>query len=127
VLHEAACANIRRYSAAATHREQVTSFHADARRHAPPAGPLVCFFFNPFDAATWREVLARLQASFEAAPRPIHIVYVNVRDVRELPDLFAEFTAFAPGAQTKTVRILSAIPGRSATPAPMAVSGARAP
>jgi hypothetical protein len=108
VLHEAAQANIRCYQSPSMHCRRVESLHADARRYEPPNDPLVCFFFNPFDSTTWREVLGRLQVSFEKRPRPIHIVYLNVRDVDELENLFPQFGVFSPRVTTKTVRILSA-------------------
>ena len=110
VLHETASANLRLYRSPAMRSRRLEVLHIDARHYEPPDDPLVCFFFNPFDSTIWRDVLGRLQHSFEQIPRPIHIVYVNIRDVDELEDLFPEFPIFSPVAATRTLRILSAIP-----------------
>ena len=109
-LTEAARSNIRHYRNRAMRCRNIEALHADARSYEPPAGPLLCFFFNPFDVSVWREVLARLEASVKQSPRPVHLVYVNVRDVAELEDLFPQFAAFAPVVATRTVRVLSAFP-----------------
>lgn len=66
----------------------------DARDFEPPRGPLVCFFFNPFEDDVWRAVLAKLAASWRAAPRPMHLVYVNPRNTREHGDVFRDAAPF---------------------------------
>ncbi|MBL6751766.1 MAG: hypothetical protein ISP90_14660 [Nevskia sp.] len=108
LLHETALSNIRRCQNQSKRCNELQAVLADARTYDPPGDPLVCFFFNPFDSSVWRSVLGRLQASFAMNPRPIHLVYVNVRDVAELEDIFPDFPIFIPVVRTKTCRILSA-------------------
>jgi hypothetical protein len=49
----------------------------DAVDYEPPATPLVCYLYNPFDAAVLGRVLARLQRSLRANPREVYVVYVE--------------------------------------------------
>ena len=58
------------------------------------AGPLVCFFYNPFSADVARRVMARLVASHRAEPRSIHLVYVNVRSMAEAAGWFENVAPF---------------------------------
>ena len=49
----------------------------DAAAAAWPLGPLVVFLYNPFDAAVMVEVVASLERSLAAHPRPCRVVYVH--------------------------------------------------
>ena len=49
----------------------------DATQVAFPAGPLLVYLWNPFEAPVFRRVLARLEASLEQEPRDIYIVYIQ--------------------------------------------------
>jgi SAM-dependent methyltransferase len=49
--------------------ESATEFDYDAAT--------VLWIFNPFGAATMRTVLARVEASWRARPRPLRIAYIN--------------------------------------------------
>ena len=49
----------------------------DARKFAPPRGPLVLYAFNPFDDTVLAKVLANIHASLVQSPRPVFIIYVN--------------------------------------------------
>lgn len=42
-----------------------------------PPGPLVLFFFQPFERPVLRAVLDRLEQSLAAAPRPVILLYLN--------------------------------------------------
>jgi SAM-dependent methyltransferase len=53
--------------------------NADAGSWTPPPHPLVAYFYNPFDAALMAEVVAQLEASWKAEPRPMHVLYVDPR------------------------------------------------
>ncbi|MDT7935168.1 MAG: hypothetical protein RQ833_11290 [Sphingomonadaceae bacterium] len=53
--------------------------NADAGSWTPPPGPLVAYFYNPFDAALMAEVVAQLEASWKAEPRPMRVLYVDPR------------------------------------------------
>lgn len=109
-LHHVALANIGRRRNAGLPCAHVESLHADARSCELPGDPLVCFFFNPFHPSVWHDVLQRLRASFDQAPRPMHLVYVNVRNVDELGDVFSRHPVFVPRSRTRTCLILSATP-----------------
>jgi hypothetical protein len=82
-LHETAARNVERYSAATQRCRALRSECVDALHFEPPSGPLVCFFFNPFDEATMAGVLERLSDSVRRDPREVLIVYCNMRSVRE--------------------------------------------
>lgn len=82
-LHEIAVENLKRFTSSEQQCRDLTSVCGDATAFEPPAGPLLCFFFNPFDDATTREVIAKLRASVQREPRPVYLLYVNVRSVRE--------------------------------------------
>jgi hypothetical protein len=55
---------------------------SDARMFDLPAGPLVCYFYNPFDDVIMADVIARLEASLDAEPRDIAILYVDPKHRR---------------------------------------------
>ena len=54
---------------------RVSVVHADATEFEPPPGPLVLYFFNPFQPPVLRRVLARVRRSLEASPRPAYVVF----------------------------------------------------
>jgi hypothetical protein len=87
-LHEIAERNIARYAAAGCRCSSIRSECVDASRFEPPSGPLVCFFFNPFDDTTMNDVIGSLYRSFRASPRDILLVYTNMRHVAEHAKLF---------------------------------------
>jgi hypothetical protein len=88
-LHEAAEENIARYVSDRQRCRDITSVFGDATAFEPPAEPLVAFFFNPFDEATFGRVLDRLERSARQHPRPVYLVYVNHRTVKEMEHVFA--------------------------------------
>jgi predicted RNA methylase len=57
--------------------DRIHLVHQDAAEYAWPPEPTVVYLFNPFGESTLRAVLARLEASLGAAPRPVFVVYVN--------------------------------------------------
>jgi SAM-dependent methyltransferase len=59
--------------------------HADASRYEPPAGPLVVYLYNPFDAAIMKPVVEKLKAH----QGELWVVYVNPR----YADLFDSWLA----------------------------------
>jgi hypothetical protein len=75
VLHEQACANIRRFqpihlSGSRKRRcTNITSLHKNAKEFAFPEGKIVLYLFNPFGSATMRCVLSNLEASLKRYPR----------------------------------------------------------
>ncbi|HEX5757164.1 MAG TPA: class I SAM-dependent methyltransferase, partial [Arenimonas sp.] len=106
LLHQQARLNLRRARNLVPRQAQIDTVCANACDYVPPDDALVCFFFNPFDAATWRVVLSRLQQQFQANQRTILIVYLNIRDITELGDVFCEFPQFVTVARKQTVHIL---------------------
>lgn len=90
VLHEAAQRNIQTLE---PNRQRASSLEAvcmNAIDYVLPPTPLVCFFFNPFADRIMRAVLARIGASLSRHPRPLVVVYANVRSVEEHQDVFRE-------------------------------------
>jgi SAM-dependent methyltransferase len=80
-LHRAAEANIRAYRSAgqpATQRcAEIETVCADARDFEFPAEPLVLYLFNPLPEPGMRRVMARLEKSLAANPRPVWVLYHN--------------------------------------------------
>ena len=111
--------NISRFAAIAGARQHIGIICGDATVFGPPLTPLVCFFFNPFDASTWRAVLNRLEASWNELPRPMHLVYVNVRDVSEIGDVLRTSRIFRTTTVTRHCWILSATHGTDGVRGPI--------
>jgi SAM-dependent methyltransferase len=64
---------------AARHKERppIEVVRADAATFEYPPQPLVIFLYQPFEMPVMRKVVAQLQASLAAAPRPVIVLYVN--------------------------------------------------
>jgi SAM-dependent methyltransferase len=82
-LHDIAARNIALYSSPTQRCHAIRSACADALAFEPPGGPLVGFFFNPFDDATTDGVIAKLVESVRRDPRDVFVIYCNMRDVKE--------------------------------------------
>ena len=80
-LHAICCANIARFGDA-----RISNRLGDAEQFAWPAGPLVVFLNNPFDAPLLARVVERLTATLRAHPRWARVVYLNPA----APELFRE-------------------------------------
>lgn len=82
-LVTAAQANIR---SAARHvrATEVSVIHTDACDYIPPLGPLVCFFFNPFDDVILHTVLENLAERQREVNSPLAVVYSLPRARRDL-------------------------------------------
>jgi hypothetical protein len=107
LLHQTALRNIARYRSPTQRCRDIRSIEQDALGFAPPEGPLVCFFFNPFDAPTLRAALYRLRASAQHSVRPVYVVYVNLRDVAEMAPVFDGMGAFVPVAKTRRYLVVA--------------------
>jgi hypothetical protein len=92
-LHEVAVKNLQGYQSPGQRCFSLEAVCTDALEWEPPAEPLLCFFFNPFDSATMERVLVRLAQSWRQNPRDISLLYVNVRDVREQERVFEQSRA----------------------------------
>jgi hypothetical protein len=94
-LCEIAERNVTRFPKSHMRCKNLRVVRGDARDLEVPAGPVVCFFFNPFTAEVWRSVLARLATSWRSNPRPMHLIYVNPRNTRESKAVFRHASPFA--------------------------------
>jgi SAM-dependent methyltransferase len=84
---DAAKANVAAAMAAKPTASPIEFVHSDAVTYEFPREPLIVYMFNPFDATIIRAVGERLIASWRAAPRPILVVYVNPRCLKDLTDV----------------------------------------
>lgn len=76
-LHEIAIRNVQRFKSRRNRAPEIELTCADAADFEFPLQPLLCFFYNPFDAEVMDKVLARLKSSVQAHPRPVHVIYRN--------------------------------------------------
>ena len=100
--------NIAAFHGASTRCTRLRVVCGDARDFDPPNLPLVAFFFNPFEDDVWRAVLAKLAGSWRAAPRPMHLVYVNPRNTREHRDVFRDAAPFVRVARGEDFTVYGA-------------------
>jgi hypothetical protein len=90
VLHAIAERNAAIVRGAGALVSPVSLVHADATRYEPPAGPLIVFLYHPFRDPVAAEVMARLNASLAASPRPAAILYGHPTLQSPIaPDVFA--------------------------------------
>jgi SAM-dependent methyltransferase len=89
-LHQHALSNIARYKA--KHHSQIESIHADATQFVLPDGPLVLYFFNPFDGIVLEQVLANIRHAATRSKRRIFILYLYL----ENEDVFRKSGQFVP-------------------------------
>lgn len=108
VLHEAAVANLHTFQSHDRHCGEIRTVCGDAMEYCPPAGPLVCFFFNPFSPEVWVKVLEKLQSLWEAEPHPLYIVYANQRTVDELGTVLSDCEFLEAQAQRPRVLVYRA-------------------
>ena len=76
-LNAIAVRNIARYQSDEQQCFAIESHAGDARDFEFPAEPTVLYLFNPFPRHIWREVLANLHRSLQAAPRAMYVIYHN--------------------------------------------------
>jgi hypothetical protein len=74
-LHRIAESNIAKFRAEGMQCRDIRSVHADAAEWSVPEEPLLCYFYEPFEAPVLARTLARLRMSFAQRPRPLVIVY----------------------------------------------------
>jgi hypothetical protein len=77
-LHRHAVNNIQRYKA--KHNSQIESIHVDATQFVLPDGPLILYFFHPFDGIVLRQVLANIRRATSVSDRKIFIVYLYLEN-----------------------------------------------
>jgi SAM-dependent methyltransferase len=76
-LHEIAQENFRHYKNESQRCFALESICADATDFPLPEDPLVIFLFNPFPESGMRKVVANLEQSLRAHPRPVYVLYHN--------------------------------------------------
>jgi SAM-dependent methyltransferase len=76
-LHAIAQQNLRQYKSESQRCFLLESVCADATALPFPDDPLVFFLFNPFPESGMRQVVANLEQSLRAHPRPLYILYHN--------------------------------------------------
>jgi SAM-dependent methyltransferase len=76
-LHEVAEKNVALFRARNAAASPITLRCEDATALAIPSGPLVCFFYNPFDGHVMTRVLDNIVAAYRRAPRRLVIAYRN--------------------------------------------------
>jgi SAM-dependent methyltransferase len=76
-LHQIAQQNVRQYKSESQRCFSLESVCADAAAFPFPDDPLVLFLFNPFPESGMRQVVANLEQSLRAHPRPVYILYHN--------------------------------------------------
>jgi SAM-dependent methyltransferase len=76
-LHAIAVDNIARYRGLAQRCQNVRSIEGDATEFNFPAGPLVIYLWNPFEAPVFASVLVNLEAALRREARPAFLVYIQ--------------------------------------------------
>jgi hypothetical protein len=76
-LNRIAEENIAKYKSETQKCFSIASVRGDATAFALPDGPLLVFLFNPFLESGLKRVVANLEDSFRANPRPVFVVYHN--------------------------------------------------
>lgn len=76
-LHDVAVENISRWRSPKQRCFDLDVVCVDAMEMTIPDGPLVLYFFVPFDAAVMRQVVARIEDSHRQDPRWIQMLYVT--------------------------------------------------
>lgn len=69
--------NARIFARRAPHSTPITVVQADATAYELPKESVVLFFYNPFAETTMRKVIANIEASLAASPRPLFVVAYN--------------------------------------------------
>src|SRR5260370_41443808 len=76
-LHRAAEQNIRAYHSASQRCTQIEAVCADACEFPFFTEPLVLYLFNPLTESGMRRLIANLEKSLLANPRPVFVLYHN--------------------------------------------------
>ncbi len=76
-LHTIAQENLQAYKSESQNCFALEAICADATEFPFPDEPLVIYLFNPFPEPGLRRVIAPLESSLRAAPRPLYVLYHN--------------------------------------------------
>jgi SAM-dependent methyltransferase len=91
-LHRIAEKNLRVYRGRKQRCFTLLAVHTRAEEFALPAGPLVLYFYNPFEQEIMARVLRGVVAAWTQSPRTIYLVFIRVRfrSLVEQLDIFQE-------------------------------------
>ena len=103
-LHRAAEENIHAYHSATQRCSQIEAVCTDACEFVFPAEPLVLYLFNPLPESGMRRLIASLEKSLAANPRPLYVLYHNPL----LEHVIGEHTVFVRVGGTEQYSIYSA-------------------
>ena len=106
-LHRIAEKNLAIYRDPGQRCTKLRAICADALAFEPPPGPLVCFLYNPFQAAILRGVLENLERSLGREPRDMLVVYMHPLH-RELLDRSKRWELLDEGPDHSIYRALPA-------------------
>jgi SAM-dependent methyltransferase len=76
-LHQIAQQNLRQYKNESQKCFALEAICGDATAFPFPDDPLVIYLFNPFPESGMRQVVANLEQSLRAHPRPVYVLYHN--------------------------------------------------
>lgn len=111
-LNEIAEKNIQNFHSAEQKCFNIKSVCQDATQFDLPDGPLVCYFFNPFEREVFEDVIRNIERSLEKTPREIYVLYTNPMH----DDLFQDNATFEPvgsGPWHTLHRVTAAISGKA--------------
>lgn len=91
-LNDIAQQNIENFSSPDQKCFSIESICGDATQFKLPNGPLVLYFFNPFDREVFSEMIANIERSLSENQRDIYVLYTNAMH----DDLFTENATFEP-------------------------------
>ncbi len=77
MLHQIAVHNIEKCRVRFRACENVTSTCVDAAEYRLPPGPLILYFYYPFDLPVMEKVVANIRNSLVHEPREIQVIYYN--------------------------------------------------
>jgi SAM-dependent methyltransferase len=76
-LHQIAQQNLRQYKSESQKCFALESICGDATAFPFPDDPLLIYLFNPFPESGMRQVVANLEQTLRAHPRPVYVLYHN--------------------------------------------------
>lgn len=92
MLHNQALENIARYPRQRLACREVISLNMDAVDYEPPAGNLITFFYNPFNAKMLDKVVDRILAARQHGRRAVYVIFAN----SDRMPLFVDRPEFTP-------------------------------
>jgi hypothetical protein len=69
--------NVRKFRDNAQQCRDIEPVCIDALKYTLPDGPVVCYFYNPFDREIMERVVECVEQSYRANPREIYVLYAN--------------------------------------------------